>query len=105
MSCGIDYRHVLDPALLWLWCRLAAVAPIGPLAWEHPYAAGMALKTERKKKVLHYCKIETQKKEKRKRKKKGVPIVAQQLTNLTSIHENADSILGLPQWVRDLVLP
>ena len=24
--------------LLWLWCRLAATAPIGPLAWEPLYA-------------------------------------------------------------------
>ena len=31
-------------ALLWLWCRPAAVAPIGPLAWEPPYAMGAALK-------------------------------------------------------------
>ena len=27
-----------------LWCRLAAAAPIWPLAWELPYAAGAALK-------------------------------------------------------------
>ena len=33
--------------LLWLWCRLAAVAPIWPLAWESPYAAGTALKRQR----------------------------------------------------------
>ena len=30
----------LDPPLLWLWCRQAASAPIGPLAWEPPYASG-----------------------------------------------------------------
>ena len=29
-------RCRLDPALLWLWCRLAAVALIRPLAWEPP---------------------------------------------------------------------
>ena len=29
--------------LLWLWCRLAAVAPIRPLAWEPPCAAGVTL--------------------------------------------------------------
>ena len=23
-----------DPVLLWLWCRPAAAAPVGPLAWE-----------------------------------------------------------------------
>ena len=33
-----------DLALLWLWRRLAAVALIGPLAWELPYAKGEALK-------------------------------------------------------------
>ena len=39
-----------DLALLWLWCRLAAVAPIRPLAWELPCATGMALKEKKKKK-------------------------------------------------------
>ena len=38
MSCGVGHRHGSDPALLWLWCRPAAVAPIGPLAWEPPDA-------------------------------------------------------------------
>ena len=28
--------------MLWLWCRLAATAPIQPLAWEPPYAVGAA---------------------------------------------------------------
>ena len=37
-------QWVKDPALLWLWCRLAAAAPIQPLAWELPYAASAALK-------------------------------------------------------------
>ncbi len=36
-------QWVKDPALLWLWCRPAAAAPIRPLAWEPPYAAGAAL--------------------------------------------------------------
>ena len=31
-SCGVGHRHGSDPALLWLWCRLAATAPMGPLA-------------------------------------------------------------------------
>ena len=37
----------MDPALLWLWCRLAAAAPIGPLAWELPYAMSVALKRKK----------------------------------------------------------
>ena len=36
--------------LLWLWHRLVATAPTGPLAWEPPYAAGAALKTQNKTK-------------------------------------------------------
>ena len=50
MSHGVGCRHSLYPALLWLWCRSAAVAPIRPQAWEHPYAAGEALKSKKKKK-------------------------------------------------------
>ena len=49
MSCGVGCRHSLDPELLWLWHRLAAVASIGPLAWEPPWAVGAALKSQKKK--------------------------------------------------------
>ena len=69
MSCGVGRRRGSDLALLWLWCRPAAVAPNGPLAWEPPCAVGVALK---------------RKKEERKKEQKsnlGIPVVAQQLTN------------------------
>ena len=49
MSCGVDCRHGLDPELLWLCSRLAAVALIQPLAWELPYATGVALKKQKTK--------------------------------------------------------
>ena len=35
-----------SPVILWLWRRLAAVAPIRLLAWEPPYAAGKKLKNK-----------------------------------------------------------
>ena len=52
MSCGVVYRHDLGPALLWLWHRLAAAAPIQPLAWEFPYATSVALKKQKINKIF-----------------------------------------------------
>ena len=54
MSCGVGHRGSLDLALLWLWCRPAAVAPIRPLAWEPPYASGTALKKTKDKNNHHH---------------------------------------------------
>ena len=48
MSCGVGCRHGSDLELLWLWCRLVATALIRPLAWEPPYAAGVALEKDKK---------------------------------------------------------
>ena len=54
MSCSVGLRCGSDLELL--WCRLAATAPIGPLAWEPPYAAGSGprkgKKTKKKKKLI-----------------------------------------------------
>ena len=55
MSCGVGHKCGSDLLLLWLhWYRLAALAPIRPLAWEPPYAASVALEKtgEKKKKGL-----------------------------------------------------
>ena len=43
-SCGVGHRYSLALVLLWLWCRLVAIALIQPLAWKPPYVSGVALK-------------------------------------------------------------
>jgi len=48
VSCGVGRRCGLDPVLLWPWHRPVATAPIRPLAWEPPYAAGEALEKTKK---------------------------------------------------------
>ena len=61
MSCAVGGRHGSDPTLLWLWYRLEAVALIGPLAWEPPYAMSEALKRpkkkRKKKKKIKSCRV------------------------------------------------
>ena len=52
-----------DLVLLWLWCRLAATAPVRLLAWEPPYAAGVTLEKTKKKKK--------KKKEKKKKNRRN----------------------------------
>ena len=42
-------QWVKDPALLWLWLGQTSTAPIRPLAWELPYAAGAATCLKKKK--------------------------------------------------------
>jgi len=49
-ECSVGHRYSSDPALLWLWQRPAAIALIWLLAWELPYASGVALKRQKKKK-------------------------------------------------------
>ena len=49
--------------MLWLWHRPAATASIRPLAWEFPYAVGVALNTH------------TQNRPKKGKKKRKVKIV------------------------------
>ena len=48
MSYGVGRRCGSDFELLWLWHRPVATAPIGPLAWELPYAVGVAPKRQNK---------------------------------------------------------
>ena len=48
-------QWVKDPALLWLWHRLASVAPTGPLAWKPPYASGAALNRQKQQQKQYYA--------------------------------------------------
>ena len=41
-------QWVKDPALLWLWCRPTATAPIRPLVLEPSYATGVAVEMAEK---------------------------------------------------------
>ena len=48
-------QWVKDPALLWLWHRPVAAAPIQHLPCEPPYAAGAALKDKKEKRKEREC--------------------------------------------------
>ena len=74
-----------------IWRRLAAVAPIQPLAWELPYVMGVALKKKKEKKEK-YKKI--------KKKKMELPLWLSRLRTCT-VSEDVGSIPGLIQWVKD----
>ena len=81
---GLD-KWIEDPVLLQLWYGLAAAAPIQPLAWDPPCASGVALK--------------------RQKQKYGTSHHGSTEMNLTSILEDAGSIPGLSQLLKDLTLP
>ena len=66
------HRRSLDLALLWLWHRLTATAPIGPLAWEPPCAEGAA---------LTWQKTKDKKRKKKKKKKKEISCTPLHLQN------------------------
>ena len=127
MSCGLGHRRGLDPVFLWLWCRPVATTPIGPLAWEPPYAAGAAqgiattttTKTKKKKQKTKKQKTNLQLPKGKgggegrmrssaladKTTKYGSSVVAQWLMNPNRNHEVAGSIPGLAHWVKDRAWP
>ena len=87
-----------------MWCRPAATDSIQPLAWEPPYTVGPALK------ILYISEAFAKKHQRHNSIVsldlgiEGLPVVAQWVKNPISIHEDAGSIPGLTQGVKNLVL-
>ena len=52
VNCGVGCKQGSDLAWLWLCCSPAAEAPFRPLAWELPYAMGVALKKKKSKSFM-----------------------------------------------------
>ena len=53
LSCGVGCRCGSDVALLWLWCRLAAVGPMQPLTQELSYTVGVSIKRKKEKRNIY----------------------------------------------------
>ena len=47
MNCHVGCKYGSELVLLWLWYMPTAVAPIRPLEWECPNAAGVARKIKK----------------------------------------------------------
>ena len=97
MSYGVDRRNGSDLTLLWLWCRLAAVAHMWLLVWELPYAIGVVLKKRKKKdrhKKTYLSFIST----------KGQPFTEYVLTRILTL-DSVRSLSFFPPVLGDLSRP
>ena len=90
--------------LLWLWHRLAAGALIQPLAWELPYAAGVALKskkTKNKKQKQKQNKKQNPKNPKKQNKKPHAPKPGQNNAICSNMDKARDSHTKRSQKEKD----
>ena len=84
VSCGVGRRCNTDPMSL-AGAQVSSCNSNLTPSLGTSYAMGAALKRPEKKK---------------KKANLGVPIVAQQVMNLSSIRKDVGSVPGLPQWVK-----
>ena len=88
--------------LLWLWCRLAVIALIRPLAGELPYASVAALKRPKTNKQTNKKNKKQKKREKEKEKDKRKKIkfhaAAWQFLGTTTTH-------GIPNVIDPILAP
>ena len=75
-----SHRYGSQLSLLWLWYRPAAAALIRPLAWKPPYAKGLALKRQKKKKKVLRL---------------GVPLEQQQLPTYAAAMQDLSHVYDL----------
>ena len=94
MRLWVQSLTLLSGLRIWcyceLWCRPAAVTPIGPLPWEPPYAMDAALKR--------------QKEQQQQKVTWEFPVWLSILGKRYSVHEVEGLIPGIAQWVKYLVL-
>ena len=93
VSCGVGCRRSLDHTLLWLWHRLVATAPIGPLAWEPPYSAGAAQEMPKRPK-------KKKKQNKGKKKKKILYLLINlEYPNIANVYTSFVKERSMDYWI------